>query len=226
VGGRSDGPQAVIAGIITCRTELNIPYAVACRALEVSESWFYKHKDRPPTPTAQRRAVLDAAIEEVFSAQDGEYGSPRVHAELIEQPEFARLSVNTVAKRMACQGLRAKKRPVRRSLTRPDKTAPKFENLLNRDFNPPAANVSWCGDITEIQCWDGKLYLATVIDLWSRRLIGFAIAEHCKASLVCDAMRMAIAQRAGRINGVRFHSDRGSQYTACWPSTSVAFCDQ
>ncbi len=204
----------MIAGIITCRTELNIPYAVSCRALEVSESWFYNHKGRPSTAAAQRQQVLDTAIVEVFTAEDGEYGSPRVHAELIERSEFARLSVNTVAKRMRHLGLRAKKKPVRRSLTRPDITAAKFENLLKRDFDPSGPNISWCGDITEIQCWDGKLYLATVIDLWSRRMIGFAIAEHCNATLVCDAMRMAIAQRGGHIRGVTFHSDRGSQYTA------------
>ena len=211
----------MIADIVACRTELNVPFAVSCRALGVSESWFYKHKDRPATATVERRERLDAAIATVFAAQDGEYGSPRVHAELIERPEFAKLSVNTVAKRMCCQGLRAKKRPVRRSLTRPDKAAPKFENLLARDFNPPGPNVSWCGDITEIACWDGKLYLATVIDLWSRRLIGFAIAEHYQATLVCDAMRMAIAQRGGHVTGVRFHSDRGSQYTA---GTFTALC--
>lgn len=172
----------MIAEIVACRTELKIPYAVSCRALDVSESWFYKHRDRPPTEMVCRRRKLDVAIETVFADQDGEYGSPRVHAELIERPEFAQLSVNTVAKRMRCHGLRAKKRPLRRSLTRPDKHAPKFENLLQRQFNPPAANVAWCGDITEISTWEGKLYLATVIDLWSRRLIGFAIAEHCKAT--------------------------------------------
>jgi transposase InsO family protein len=204
----------VIAAIVTCRTESQIPYSVACRALEVSESWFYKHKDRPPTPRQERQARLDTVIEDVFAVEDGEYGSPRVHAELIERPEFAQLSVNTVAKRMRHKGLRAKKRPVRRSLTRPDPVAPKFENLLKRDFNPPAANISWCGDITEIVTWDGKLYLATVIDLWSRRVIGFAIAEHCKAPLVCDALKMAIATRGGNVAGVTMHTDRGSQYTS------------
>lgn len=204
----------MIAVIVACRTELQIPYALSCRALEVSESWFYKHKDRPPTPRQQRQARLDAVIEEVFTAEDGEYGSPRVHAELIERPEFAQLSVNTVANRMRSKGLRAKKRPVRRSLTRPDPAAAKFENLLKRDFNPPKANISWCGDITEIVTWDGKLYLATVIDLWSRRLIGFAIAEHCKAPLVCDALKMAIATRGGDVAGVTMHTDRGSQYTS------------
>lgn len=203
----------MIAEIVACRTELQIPHAVACRALGVSESWFYKHKDRPPTVTVCRRRRLDAAVVEVFAEQDGEYGSPRVHAELIERPEFAKLSVNTVAARMRACGLYAKKRPVRRSLTRPDKAAFKFANLLQRNFDPPAANIAWCGDITEIVTWEGKLYLATVIDLWSRRLIGFAIAEHCRAPLVCDALRMAIATR-GQVAGVIMHTDRGSQYTA------------
>ena len=181
------------------------------RALGVSESWFYKHRGRPATPTRQRRDALDAAIVEVFAANDGEYGSPRVHAELIERPEWAELSVNTVAERMQAQGLVAKKKRRRRSLTRPDPHAPKFENLIRRDFNPPAPNVTWCGDITEIPTWEGKLYLATVIDLYSRRLIGFAIAEHCKAALVCDAMRMALATRGGHVAGVIMHTDRGSQ---------------
>jgi putative transposase len=148
VGGRGDGSQAVTAAIVACRTELKIPFAVSCRALGLSQSWFYKHKDRPPTRTVARRAALDSAIEVVFREQDGEYGSPRVHAELLEQPEFSELSVNTVAKRMRQKGLRAKTKPVRRSLTRPDPTAPKFANLLQRRFDPPAPNVSWCGDIT------------------------------------------------------------------------------
>ncbi|TML64067.1 MAG: IS3 family transposase [Actinobacteria bacterium] len=202
------------AHIETQRTDHQIPIATSLRALGVSESWFYKHRGRPATPTRQRRDALDAAIVEVFAANDGEYGSPRVHAELIERPEWAELSVNTVAERMQAQGLVAKKKRRRRSLTRPDPHAPKFENLIRRDFNPPAPNVTWCGDITEIPTWEGKLYLATVIDLYSRRLIGFAIAEHCKAALVCDAMRMALATRGGHVAGVIMHTDRGSQYTA------------
>lgn len=203
------------------RTEHNIPVAVSCRALAVSESWFYKHHDRPPTPTEARRAELDAAVVEVFARHDGEYGSPRIRADLIEQPRWARLSVNSVAESMRRQGLHARRKRRRRSLTRPDPTAPKFANLLQRDFNPPAANVAWCGDITEIATWEGKLYLATVIDLYSRRLIGFAIAEHCKATLVCDALKMAIATRGGTVAGVVMHTDRGSQYTS---SAFVELC--
>ena len=144
----------MIAAIVVCRTELGIPYAASCRALGVSQSWFYQHKDRPPTATVARRAALDSAIEVVFREQDGEYGSPRVHAELLEQHGFAELSVNTVAKRMRHKGLRAKTKPVRRSLTRADPAAPKFAILLQRRFDPPAANVSWCGDITEIVTWE------------------------------------------------------------------------
>jgi putative transposase len=174
----------VIAHIETQRTDYRIPVAVSLRALGVSESWFYKHRGRPATPTRTRRDALDQAITEVFAANDGEYGSPRVHAELIERPQWAQLSVNTVAQRMAALGLVGKKRRRRRSLTRPDAHAPKFENLTRRDFNPPAANVTWCGDITEIRTWEGTLYLATVIDLYSRRLVGWAIADHRRASLV------------------------------------------
>jgi putative transposase len=202
------------AHIETQRTEHNVPIAVSCRALEVSESWFYKHRNRPRTPAQQRRDALDAAIVETFAANDGEYGSPRVHHELVERPEWQQLSVNTVAERMRSLGLVGKKRRRRRSLTRPDPHAPKFENLVQRRFKPAAPNVIWCGDITEIRTWEGKLYLATVIDLYSRRLLGFAIAEHCKAPLVCDALKMAIATRGGDVAGVIMHTDRGSQYTS------------
>jgi putative transposase len=206
----------VIAEIETCRTELDIPIAVSCRALDVSVSWFYKHRDAIPTPSRQRRDELDEAIEKVFVEQSGEYGSPRVLAELVDEHGYEHLSVNTVAERMRAKGLRAKKKRRGRSLTKADPTAPKFSNLLKRDFKPAVINTSWVGDITEIETWEGKLYLATVIDLWSRRLIGFAVAENCKAPLVCDAMRMAIATRGGRdvVAGVTFHSDRAGQYTA------------
>ncbi len=204
----------MIARIVTERANHQIPHAVSCRALGVSESWFYKHRNRPPTVTEQRRDRLDTAIGDVFETHDGEYGSPRVHAELIEQPQWRHLSVNTVAHRMQALRLRARKKRKRRSLTKPDPTAPVFENLLQRRFATSAPDVAWVGDLTEIVTWEGKLYLATVIDLYSRRLIGWAIAEHCKASVVCDALKMAIATRRGHMAGVIFHSDRGSQYTA------------
>jgi putative transposase len=99
-------------------------------------------------------------------------------------------------------------------LTRPDKGARAFPNLLKRDFKPAAPNLAWCGDITVIATWEGPLYLASVIDLYSRRLIGWAVAEHCKAPLVCDALKMALTTRGGQVAGVIMHTDRGSQYTS------------
>lgn len=204
----------MISRIVTERADHKIPYATSCRALGVSSSWLYKHKDKPPTPTRVRRGLLDAAITKVFEHHGGEYGSPRVHSDLIELPEWSRLSVNTVAKRMAALGLVALVKKKRRSLTKQDPGAVKFPNLLKRRFNPEAPNVAWVGDITEISTWEGKLYAATVIDLYSRRLIGWAVADHHKATLVADALKMAIALRGGDVTDVIFHSDRGTQYTS------------
>jgi transposase InsO family protein len=101
-------------------------------------------------------------------------------------------------------------------LTRQDSTAPKFPDLLHRDFTAPAPNVKWCGDITEIPTDEGKLYFASVLDLHSRRLLASATSDHPDADLACDAIKMAAAVRGGRaaIDGVIFHTDRGSTYTA------------
>jgi len=121
----------------------------------------------------------------------------------------------TVAGTMAAEGLagRPPKKP-RRNLTPPDKRAVPFPDLVNRVFSAPAPNVKWCGDMTEIPTLEGKLYLASVEDLFSRRLLGFAMSEHADAELARDAIRMAVTVRGGSGAGVIFHSDRGSTYTA------------
>jgi transposase InsO family protein len=115
---------------------------------------------------------------------------------------------------MRTLGLQAKTIRRGRSLTRPDKTTPKFGDLLKRSFNPDRPDIAWVGDITEINTWEEKLYVATVIDLYSRRLIGWAIGERHSADLVCDALRMAHAIRGGNTRGVIMHTDRGSEYTS------------
>lgn len=189
---------------------------MSCRALGIAPSTFYKHRTGQPTPTKLRQAALDKEITSAFTANDGTYGSPRIHEELIEKPLWESLSVNTVAKRMRALELFGKPKKCGRCLTRADKDAPKFANLLKRQFDPAAMNVAWVGDITEIVTWERKLYLATVIDLYSRRLLGWSIGRDQKATLIVDAMNVAIAARGGKpnIGGVIFHSDRGTQYTS------------
>jgi transposase InsO family protein len=124
------------------------------------------------------------------------------------------VSVNTVAASMQRQGLygRTPKRK-RRGLTRPDKAAAPIRDLIGRDFNAEAINHKWCGDLTEIPTDEGKLHLATVEDLASRRLPGFAMGEHHDAELARAALCMAAAVRGGDISGVIFHTDKGGEYT-------------
>jgi len=203
---------SVAAHIAAQRTEHKVPHSVACRALAVSESWFYKWHDRPPTPRQERRAELDAAVRASFEdsgGMPGTYGSPRVWEDLVEAGW--KVSVNTVAASMAAQGLVARAKRRRRSLTRPDKAAAPIPDLVKRDFAAAAINVKWCGDLTEIPTDEGKLFL--VEDLASRRLPGFAIGEHHDAELATGALKMVAAARGGNVRGVVFHSDKGGEYT-------------
>jgi putative transposase len=207
------GDEVSLAGFIAYqRTGHGVPHVISCRALGVSESWYYKWRDRPPTERAERRVLLDAAVAAAFEASGGTYGSPRVYDDLVEAGW--QVSVNTIAASMARQGLVARSKKRRKNLTRPDKSKRPFPDLLKRDFTAPAPNIRWCGDMTEIPTGEGKFYLATVIDLFSRRLLGYATGAHPDAELAADAIRMAVATRGGDVSGVVFHSDRGSTYTA------------
>jgi transposase InsO family protein len=183
--------------------------------LGVSESWFYKWHDRAPTARQRRRAELDAAVRASFAdsgGTPGTYGSPRVFEDLVEAGW--KVSINTVAASMVRQGLqgRSPKRK-RRSLTRPDQAAAPIPDLVRRDFTATEINQRWCGDLTEIPTDEGKLYLATVEDLASRRLPGFAMSEHHDAPLAKAALCTAVAVRGGDVDGVIFHSDKGGEYT-------------
>jgi transposase InsO family protein len=196
------------------RTFYRVPYAVCCAILGVSVSWLYKWLDRPATARQQRRGELDAAVLKMFTASRRSYGSPRIHADLLEAGWT--VGVNTVADSMRRQGLQGRKPKLGRGLTRQDKKAPKFGDLLRRDFTATGPNLKWCGDMTEIPTDEGKLYMATVLDLFSRRLLACPTSEHPNAQLACDAIKIASAGRGGRANidGVIFHTDRGSTYTA------------
>src|SRR3954468_12025731 len=207
--------MSVASFIASQRTEHRVPHAKCCRWLGVSESWFYKWHDREPTGRQQRRAELDAAVKASFDdsgGTPGTYGSPRVWEDLIAAGW--QVSINTVAASMARQGLqgRCPKRK-RRCLTRPDKAAAPVPDLVKRDFTAEAVNQRWCGDLTELPTEEGKLYLATVLDLASRRLAGFAMGEHHDSALAKAALCMAAAVRGGDVAGVVFHTDKGGEYT-------------
>lgn len=193
------------------RASFGVPHAVACRALGVSEGWFYKWIKHPVTDRRARSERLAVRIRQLFDASGGTYGSPRIAADL--RAEGWRISKNTVARIMAELGLAGRVRRHRRSLTRPGvgRAAP---DLVHRHFDAVAPNVLWCGDMTEITTGEGKVYLASVIDMFSRRLLGYATGAQHDATLVGDALRMAAVTRGGDIDGVIFHSDRGAEYTS------------
>ncbi len=186
----------------------------------------------PPKPCHARRARLDEAVKASFDhsgGNPGTYGSPRVFEDLIEAGW--KVSVNTVAASMARQGLqgRTPKRK-RRGLTRPDKAAAPIPDLVKRDYNAETINHKWCGDLTEIPTAEGKLYLATVEDLASRRLPGFAIGEHHDSRLARAALCMAAATRGAGHGWVRPQPDGlllwGISESRVLRSVKVAFWDQ
>jgi putative transposase len=201
-----------VAGFISSlRTDHDVPHTVTCRALGLSESWFYKWRDRQPTARQQRRAELADAIRQIFDDSGGTYGSPRVVLDL--WAAGWQVSVNTVAALMAELGLAGRRPKRRRGLTRQGKR-PAAPDRVRRKFTAPAPDVLWCGDLTEIVTDEGKLYLATVLDLYSRRMLGYAMSERHDADLAVASLRMAAATRGGDVEGVIFHNDRGSEYTA------------
>lgn len=197
--------MSVASFVAAQRTDHGVPHALSCRTLGVSESWFYKWRDHPPTPRRQRQAHLDVAVAGAFNDSDGDYGSPRILAEL--RAQGWRVSKKSVEASMARQGLVARPKRRRRGLTRADTAAPPAPDLLRRDFSASAINQRWCGDLTEIPTAEGKLYLAAVEDLASRRVPGFAIGEHHDAELAAGALKMAAAVRGGDVRGAIFHSD-------------------
>ncbi len=185
----------------------------ACQLLEVSRAAYYAQ--RPATPSA--RQVADAALTEqirqAHQVSKGRYGAPRIHAVLRRAGHHH--GRKRVARLMRCAGLRGRAPRRWNKTTVPDPAAVARADLIRRDFtvNAAAVNTRWCGDITYIPTWEGWLYLATVIDIASRRVVGFALTEHLRTELVTDALTNAVAAR-DPAPGVVFHSDKGCQYTS------------
>jgi putative transposase len=185
---------------------------VSCRALEVSRSWFYKWNGGNVPSRAARRQRLKAEVARLFGLHDGTYGAPRITADLREAGW--RVSQNTVAALLAEQGLAARRKKRRRAATRPGKGRWRAPDLVRRGFPAQRINRKWFGDGTQIATGQGRLHLASVLDVASRRVLGFALSEHHDAGLAYGALAVAVAVRGGQVPGVIFHTDQGSEYTA------------
>ena len=201
------------AFIVSQREVHGVPHAVSCRALGVSPSWFYRWKPGVLPPSARRREHLDAEVAARFAAREGKDGAPRITAALRE--DGWAVSEKTVAASMAGQELLARPgRRGRRGTTRRGKARWRAEDLVKRKFPASGINRRWYGDGTEIRTGEGKLYLDSVLDMASRRILGHALGEHHDAALAVAALLMAAAVRGGNVAGAVFHSDQGSEYTA------------
>jgi len=202
----------VAAFIAAQRADHGIPHAVSCRALGVSQSWFYKWDGGKLPPRAERRERLKAEVRRLFEVHGGKRGSPVITADL--KDAGWKVSKNTVAGLMAEMGLAARPKRKRRATTRPGRGRWRAPDLVRRGFAAEGINRKWYGDGTEIPTDEGKLYLDSVLDMGSRRILGFALGEHHDAQLAYGALVMAVAVRGGQAPGVIFHTDQGSEYTA------------
>lgn len=188
------------------------PVAATCRVLGVSTSGYYRWRKEPIGKRQRRRQELAEAIERVHTANRGVYGSPRVHQALLQ--EGRQVCRNTVAKVMKGRGIKARTHRRFRVRTTDSRHAhPIASNVLDRKFKAERPNQVWLTDITYVPTDEGFLYLAGVMDLYSRRIIGWSMADHLRAELVCEALNMALAARRPGV-GLLHHSDRGVQY-AC-----------
>ena len=190
----------------------------ACELLKVSRAAYYAARDGQPCGHDRDDAELIVKIAAEHKRSKGRYGAPRIHAGLRGQGH--RHSRKRVARLMRQAGLRGRAPKRWKKTTIPDPAAAARADAIRRDFTTDASKINqrWCGDITYIATWEGWLYLATVIDIASRRVVGFALADHLRTELVAGALDNAVAARDPAA-GVIFHSDRGCQYT------SAAFAD-
>jgi putative transposase len=191
--------------------QAKLPVRTMCRVLGVSHSGYYAWQERRPSRRALSDAVLTERIRLIHAASDENYGSPNIHAEL--RDEGTCVSRKRIARLMRVAGLRGTCR--RRGFvvtTRRDKKQRPAPDLVNREFIASGPNRLWVADITYVPTWAGFIYLAIVLDVWSRRIVGWAIGEQMTTALVLAALNMATVQR--RPNEVIHHSDQGSQYTS------------
>ena len=191
------------------------PVTKACEVAEVSTSGFYDWCQREAAEPTQREiaeAEIVELIREIFNATDSAYGVPRIHRDL--RTAGVVINIKRVRRLMRLHGMagRCIRRRIRTTIPGPDGYT--IPDLIGRAFTPGQPNRAWVQDITYIWTGEGWLYLASVIDLGSRRLLGYSMADHMRTELVIDALNAAITARNGDVAGVIAHADRGSQYTS------------
>jgi putative transposase len=190
--------------------QAHYPVVTMCLVLDVSPSGYYAWRGRPTSERSRANAILTDRIRWIHLRSRGTYGVPRIYAEL--RDEGVRVGRHRVARLMRAAGLRGVARRSWRRTTIRQPGAQPAPDLVGRDFRAAGPNRLWVADITYISTGQGFLHLAVVLDAWSRRVVGWAIARHLRTELVLQALEMAIRQRCPR--GVIHHSDQGSQYTS------------
>ncbi len=191
--------------------QAEFPILAMCRVLGLSPSGYYAWLNRPPSERAKRDAELVTKIKAAFEANRKVYGHPRIFAELKEAgEEVGEKRVGRLMKQEEIQGASRRKRGPK--TTKRNKDARPAPDLVERDFTADGPDQLWVADITYIPTWAGFLYLAVVLDAWSRRIVGWAMATHLRTELVLEALNMATWQR--RPKQVIHHSDQGTQYTS------------
>jgi putative transposase len=187
----------------------NYPVALMCRALEVNRTSFHDWEHRPPSDRSLQDAWLLEQIKQIHETNRRVYGAPRIHAELRlgRGIRIGRKRVERLMRQAALSGLVPKKHG-RTTIRVPGVRV--ADDLVERQFRPVAPNVLWLADITYLRTWEGWLYLAAVQDGYSRRIVGWSMADHMRAELVVDALTMAVHRRRPD-PGVIHHSDQGSQ---------------
>ena len=186
-----------------------VPVSVACRLLGVSRSGYYEWAGRAPSDRALTDAWLTEKIRAIHTAHRGVYGAPRIHADL-RMAHGVRVGRKRVERLMRAAGLSGLQRGKRGRTTVSVPGVRVADDLVRRQFSPVAPNVLWIADVTYLGTWEGWLYLAAVQDAYSRRIVGWAMADHMRAELVVDALQMAV-QRRRPPAGLIHHSDQGSQ---------------
>jgi putative transposase len=181
-----------------------------CRVLPIAPSAYYQHRKRPPSARAVRDAKLKVEIRRVYDDNFGVYGARKVWRQL--QREGIAVARCTVERLMGELGLEGVRRGKVRRTTTPDTSAARAADLVERDFSATRPNQLWVADLTYVATWSGFVYVAFMVDAFSRFLVGWQASQSLRTDLALDALEMAIWQRHGGLEGLVHHSDRGSQY--------------